>query len=73
MNNLLDAPCVFCDYNGRGYWQKETHSKHCPFYTIGGISDRQRELRGIVKVRSEVYNFMFHSGSSWLSKLYRES
>ena len=36
----LTAPCQFCNYHGRGYWQTGTHSKSCPFYLIGGEEAR---------------------------------
>jgi len=55
MDISLDSPCVFCDYNGRGYWQKETHNKYCPFYKVGGVEDRENKLRDIVKRHYEYY------------------
>jgi len=49
INELLDAPCVFCKYNGPGYYQPHTHKKWCPFYEIGG--DRERENAIVVFAR----------------------
>jgi len=43
--NPLDGPCIFCGYNGRGYWQKGTHLPDCPFVDIGGEADRQAKLK----------------------------
>lgn len=41
---LLDAPCIFCGYNGAGYWQKGTHSKDCRLSDVGGFDDRRKAL-----------------------------
>lgn len=40
----LNAPCKFCGYFGRGYWQSGTHLKKCPFYSIGGEEARLEYL-----------------------------
>ena len=47
----LNGPCVFCGYNSIGYWQTGTHSLGCPFRDIGGITDREAQLKewGIIK------------------------
>jgi hypothetical protein len=37
---LLDAPCLFCGYNGAGYWQSGTHAKDCRWHSVGGFDDR---------------------------------
>lgn len=39
-DDLLDAPCVFCAYNGAGYWQVGIHAKDCPFHNVGGDAAR---------------------------------
>lgn len=39
---FLDAPCAFCGYNGDGYWQRETHTRECPWYYVGGRDERAR-------------------------------
>jgi len=36
----LGAPCVFCGYNGQGYWQSETHTAACPWRAVGGAFER---------------------------------
>jgi hypothetical protein len=41
---MLDAPCVFCGYNGAGYWQSGTHAKDCRWYSVGGYVDRHKAL-----------------------------
>jgi len=47
--SVLDAPCVFCGYDGPNYLQKGSHKKSCPFHDIKGHADRQKALRGIIK------------------------
>ena len=41
LHELLDAPCIFCGYNGQGYYQAHTHDQNCPFYEIGGADERK--------------------------------
>lgn len=41
---LLYAPCRFCGYEGRNYWQPHSHNKKCVFYSIGGITERREVL-----------------------------
>lgn len=48
LHEVLDARCVFCGYNGAGYWQPFTHPKPCPWHDIGGMDQRIRELRRII-------------------------
>jgi hypothetical protein len=48
LHDVLDARCVFCGYTGAGYWQPFTHPKPCPWHDIGGIEQRNRELRRII-------------------------
>lgn len=43
-NGLLAAPCLWCGYNGEGYYQAGTHSQSCPWHTIGGCDDRLGHL-----------------------------
>uniref|UniRef100_A0A6M3KX25 Uncharacterized protein n=1 Tax=viral metagenome TaxID=1070528 RepID=A0A6M3KX25_9ZZZZ len=43
-HDVLDAPCIFCGYNGVGYWQGKTHSKECPWYETGGGYERKVRL-----------------------------
>jgi hypothetical protein len=40
IDKILEAPCIFCGYNGSGYWQLHTHKKSCPFFEIGGKEER---------------------------------
>lgn len=47
--DLLEAPCVFCGYNGRGYWQSTTHDKECPWFMLGGYEERKQSLRKTIK------------------------
>jgi hypothetical protein len=37
---VLEAPCVFCGYNGQGYWQSGTHAAECPWARVGGEVER---------------------------------
>lgn len=48
MHNLLNAPCIFCGYNGDGYYQSGTHSKDCPWHNVGGDSERYGALPGVI-------------------------
>jgi len=48
-HNLLEAPCVFCGYNGPRYWQAGTHAEDCPWRVIGGIARREQKLRGVIE------------------------
>ena len=47
--DMLEAPCLYCGYNGKGYWQKGTHDKICPWHNVGGITEREELLRQSVK------------------------
>ena len=44
LDELLDAPCIFCNYNGQGYYQAHTHKVWCPFYEIGGDIERENAI-----------------------------
>lgn len=50
---ILDAPCVFCGYNGASYWQKHTHSKECPFHEVGGDASRADHISRPLNVNEE--------------------
>jgi hypothetical protein len=71
MINILDALCVFCDYNGSNYWQKGTHNKYCPFFIVGGVQDREQELMPAIKTHWEYYRLM-HSPGIDTSQYYKE-
>ena len=43
-NGLLAAPCLWCGYNGEGYYQAGTHGQSCPWNTIGGCDERLDRL-----------------------------
>ena len=45
MKDVLEAPCIFCGYNGEGYWQAGRHDKRCPWFVIGGFGERELEIR----------------------------
>ncbi len=40
----LNAPCIYCGYNGAGYWQAGTHSKDCRWHSVGGACERNAML-----------------------------
>jgi hypothetical protein len=40
--DILFAPCQWCGYNGADYWQAGPHGFDCPWFTVGGM--REREL-----------------------------
>lgn len=44
-----EAPCIFCGFNGGGYWQAGTHSPKCPWYKIGGAAEREEKFSGAIK------------------------
>ena len=48
-SNLLNAPCVFCEYDGELYWQIETHDEKCPWYMVGGEKDRASLLPYVIR------------------------
>ncbi len=52
-NALLCSPCVFCDYNGQGYWQVGTHDKKCPWHKWGGGTERNDMLPDVIR---KLYN-----------------
>lgn len=43
-SGLLDAPCLWCGYSGRGYYQAGTHDKSCIWHTVGGRNERLDRL-----------------------------
>lgn len=43
-DDFLDAPCVFCGYDGAGYWQTGTHANGCVWRCVGGRSTRRASL-----------------------------
>lgn len=45
MSSLLDAPCIFCGYNGPDYWQIGSHNDDCPFYHTATIELRADMFR----------------------------
>jgi hypothetical protein len=40
----LEAPCVWCGYNGPDYWQSGTHAYECPCFKVGGMIAREEML-----------------------------
>lgn len=49
MSIVNAAPCLFCGYNGSGYWKAGTHEKDCPFHKVGGIEERRAALPKVFK------------------------
>lgn len=53
ISELLEAGanngCLFCGYNGEGYWQHHTHTRNCPWYEIGGFQERAEALPEVIK------------------------
>lgn len=41
---LLKAPCVFCGYNGKEFYQERTHASACPYYSVGGLGQRKEMI-----------------------------
>ncbi len=48
IDTLLDAPCAICGYSGPLYWQRESHSRDCPWHYVGGAVERERALRALL-------------------------
>ena len=55
LNDLLDAPCRFCGYNGPRYWQSGTHDYECPWHKISGADERQKKVADEVNKRLTFY------------------
>ena len=64
-HSLLDAPCIFCGYNGPGYWQAGTHSLECPWHGIGGFDERKSMLRPVIRL---LFSQVSHSDKSWVAR-----
>ncbi len=41
IEDILKSKCIFCGYNGAGYYQEHTHDKLCPWHSIGGLEVRK--------------------------------
>ncbi|MCK5609394.1 hypothetical protein KAR91_46405 [Candidatus Pacearchaeota archaeon] len=50
--DLLEAPCKWCEYNGKGYWQAGTHDKDCPWHSIGGGADREAKVASTILMQA---------------------
>ena len=48
IGRLLEAPCLWCNYNGDGYWMTGTHSAACPWHSVGGTRPRGLALPGML-------------------------
>ena len=66
--DTLEAPCTFCGYNGRGYWQPATHDKHCPWFDLGGYEERKQALRDTIKSISVTSKICFKAGRESMLK-----
>lgn len=55
MSQLLAAECVFCGYNGEGYWQVGTHAKDCPWFNIGGEAERAAKVGVFMRIYYKEY------------------
>ena len=53
--SVFSSPCIFCNYNGEGYWQTKTHNKDCPCFDVGSLEDRELLLGDSVKQLSVDY------------------
>lgn len=51
---LLEPPCVFCGYNGPGYWQPDTHKPWCPVVNLSEFG-RKVALRKIVHRMAQLW------------------
>lgn len=41
---LTESPCLFCGYNGSGFYQTGTHHENCPWHLIGGDKERKAKI-----------------------------
>ena len=71
---LLEASCLFCGYNGTGYWQAGTHAEGCPWHHVGGIVERAERLPGVVAALRDERDQARGWAARWkdLAKGYRE-
>lgn len=49
VDRMLDAPCLWCGYNGKGYWQSGTHDEHCPWLHLASEDERLGQLLRIIE------------------------
>lgn len=49
---MLNAPCIFCDYDGPRYWNRKSHEKNCPWRSVSGKRNREKEFKNAVKRQS---------------------
>jgi hypothetical protein len=64
--HMLRAPCVFCGYEGQGYWQEGTHDEACPWRDVGGEIHRQERVVGVVRAALQ----SAHARAATLEQLY---
>ena len=55
MDNLIESPCIFCGYNGNGYYQKYTHPPGCPWRYVGGEERRSALRKYMLKDMAKAY------------------
>ncbi len=55
LTDLLEAPCIFCNYNGSGYYQEKTHNLGCPWRDIGGLDWRLKQFPTLIKLWAAKY------------------
>ena len=41
---LMKPPCLWCEYRGENYWQRDTHAATCPWRDVGGYEARAATL-----------------------------
>ena len=39
-NRVLSPPCIWCGYNGDGFWRGDTHDPECFVYGARGLQRR---------------------------------
>lgn len=44
VERATSSPCLFCGYNGEGFWQPLTHARNCPWHGVGGKDEREQKL-----------------------------
>lgn len=55
-DKVLDAPCVFCEYDGSRYWNAHSHDKDCPFYRVIGKGSRRAAFKNAIRKQAILLN-----------------
>ena len=45
LDYLIQAPCIFCGYDGQDFWSAGTHESKCLMHPVDGADSRLKALR----------------------------